>query len=59
MTNRFRSLDIEILDFIEFWCLGFEISEYPNTQDRISKDDPSTENSTVKSHTRLKFEVLP
>ena len=33
MTNLFGSLDIGIWDFIEIWCLGFEISEYPNTRD--------------------------
>ena len=53
MTNLFGSLDIEFLGFIEIWYLGFEISEYLNTRDNISKDYPSVEYSTVKFHTRV------
>jgi hypothetical protein len=45
--KMFESLDIDIWDFIETWCLGFEISEYLNTWDIISKDYPSIEYSTV------------
>ena len=50
MTNLFGSLDIEILDFLDIWCLGFEISKVLNTRDIISKDFPSIEYSTIKFH---------
>jgi hypothetical protein len=53
MTNLFGPLDIENWDFIEIWCLGFEISGNPNTQDIIYRGYPSTEYSTVKFHTRV------
>jgi len=53
MTNLFGSLDIDILDFIGIWCLGFDISEYLNTRDSDSKDYLSIEYSTVKFHTRV------
>ena len=53
MTNLFGSLDIEIWDFIEIWCLGFEISEVLNTRDIIYRDYPSIEYSTVKFHIRV------
>jgi len=57
MTNLFGSLDIDIWDFIGIWCLGFDISEYLNTRDSVSKDYLSIEYSTVKFHTRvLSFE---
>ena len=59
MTNLFGSLDIEILDFLDIWCLGFEISEYLNTWDIIPKDYTSIEYSTVKFHTRFFYYVLP
>ena len=52
MSNLFGLLDIEIWDFIEIWCLGFEISEVLNTRDIISMDYHSIEYSTVKFHTR-------
>jgi hypothetical protein len=48
MTNLFGSLDIEIWDFIGIWDLGFDISEYFNTRDSISKDYFSIGYSTVK-----------
>ena len=41
MTNRLSSLEIDIWDLIEIWCVGFEISEILNTRDIISKDSPS------------------
>jgi hypothetical protein len=41
MTNLFGSFDIGILDFLGTWCLVIEISENPNTRDRISNDYPS------------------
>ena len=44
---------IDIWDFIEIWCLGFEISEILNIRDIISKDSPSIAYSTVKFHTRV------
>jgi hypothetical protein len=53
MSNLFGSLDIEIWDFIEIWCLEFEISEYLNTQDSISKDYLTIEYSSVKFHVRV------
>ena len=34
----FGSLEIEIWDFIEDWCMGFGISEYLNTRNSVSKD---------------------
>jgi hypothetical protein len=45
-------LDIEILDFLDIWCLGFEISGYLYTWDIISKDCPSIEYRTIKFHIR-------
>jgi hypothetical protein len=53
MTNLFGSLDIVIWNLFVFWCLYFDIFEYPNTQDSISKDDLSIGNRTVKFHTRV------
>jgi hypothetical protein len=61
MTNRFSSLEIDIWDFIDIClpavllagCLGFEISEFLNTRDIISKDYHSIEYSTVKFHIRV------
>ncbi|MEN8690817.1 MAG: hypothetical protein AB1Z20_12000, partial [Desulfobacterales bacterium] len=38
LHNLFGSLDIEIWDFTGIWCLEFEISDYLNTRDSISKD---------------------
>ena len=52
MSNLFGFLDIEIWDFIEIWCLKFEISEYLNTRGSISKENLSIGSSTVKFHTR-------
>ena len=53
MTNLFGALDIGIWDFLDIWCLGFEISDDLNTWGIISKDYPSIEDSTVKFHTRV------
>ena len=53
MTNLFGSLDIVIWNLGVFWCLEFDIFEYPNTQDSISKDDLSIGNRTVKFHTSV------
>ena len=53
MTNLFGSLDSKILDFLDIWCLGFEISEVFNTRDIIPKDYPSIEYGIVKFHTRV------
>jgi hypothetical protein len=50
MPNLFGSLDIDIWDFIGIWRLEFEISEYLNTRDSISKDDLSIGYRTVKFH---------
>ena len=44
------ALDIEILDFIGIWCMKFEISEYINTSDIISKEVLSNGYSAVKLH---------
>ena len=46
MSNLIGSLDIEI------WGLEFEISDYLNTRDSISKDYLSIGYSTVKFHKR-------
>ena len=53
MSNLFGSLDIGIWDFIGIWCLEFEISEFLNTWESISKDDLSIGYSTIKFHTRV------
>ena len=52
MTNLFGSLDIGIRDFLDIWCLSFEISEDPHTRDILSKNYPSIEYSAIKFHTR-------
>ena len=53
MTNRLGSLDIDIWDFIGIWCLEFEISEYLNTRDSVTKDDLSIGYHTVKFHSQV------
>ena len=53
LPHLFRSLDIEIWDFLGIRCLGFEISKVLNTRDIISKDYPYIEYSTVKFHKRV------
>ena len=53
MTNLFGALGIEIWDFIDIWCLGFEISEVLNTRYGVFKDDLSIGYRTVKFHTRI------
>jgi hypothetical protein len=53
MTNLFGSLDIDIWDFIGIWCLEFDISEFLNTRESISKNDLSIGYRTVKFHTRV------
>jgi len=53
MPNLFGALDIGIWDFLDIWCLGFEISDDLNAWDIISKDYPSIEYSTVKFHIRV------
>jgi hypothetical protein len=50
----FGSLDIEIWGFLGIWCLEFEISEYLNTPDSISKDYPSIGYGAVKFHKRVR-----
>jgi hypothetical protein len=52
-SKLFGSLDIVIWNLFVFWCLYFDISEYPNARDSISKDDLSIGNRTVKFHTRV------
>jgi hypothetical protein len=59
MSNLFRSLDIEIWDFIGIClpavllagCLEFEISEYLNTRESIFKNYLFIGYSTVKFYT--------
>ena len=49
MTNRLSSLEIDIWDFIEIWCLEFEISEIlpmihsgtPGSRLNLFPDQPS------------------
>ena len=53
MTKLFGSLDIEIWDFIGIWYLEFDISEFLNTRDSISKDYLSIGYSIVKFHMRV------
>ena len=50
MTNLFGSLDSDIWDFIGIWCLEFDISEYLNTRDAVSKDDLSVRYRSVEFH---------
>ena len=45
-SKLFGSLDIVIWNLFVFWCLYFDISEYPNIQESISKDDLSIGNRT-------------
>jgi hypothetical protein len=47
MTNLFGSLEIGIWDFLGIWRLKIEISENPNTRDRIPNDYPSNEYKTL------------
>ena len=52
MTDLFGSLDIEIWNFIEIWCLEFDISKYLNTWDSVFKDYLSIGYRTVNFHIR-------
>ena len=53
-SKLFGSLDVVIWNLFVFWCLYFDISEYPYTRDRISKNELSIGNRTVKFHIRVK-----
>jgi hypothetical protein len=56
MSNLFESLEIDIWDFIKMClpavllagCLTFDISDYLNTRDGVSKDDLSPGYHAVK-----------
>ena len=52
-SKLFGSLDVVILNLFVFWCLYFDISEYTNTRDGISKNELSIGNRTVKFRTRV------
>ena len=52
-------MDIEFWDFLGIWCLEFDISEYLNTRDSISKDCLFIGDITVTFHLRFKgYKIL-